>query len=104
MQRSELYEFIRDLQKRDRFLMKIADETDKYHRCLKKLGSSCAVHLSGEFRYEITMDSLLSVAAYLEDQPIHVRDYILNGLLLDPLGERSDEVNDLLEELTAPEG
>lgn len=104
MNRSELSEFLSDREKRDGFLKKIENETDEYRICLRKTGSSCPIHLSEDVLYEITMPKLSDVVAFLEGQPAHVGDYVLNGLLLDPFAKRSDEVNDRLEELTAPDG
>jgi hypothetical protein len=104
MNRSELSEFLSDPQKHGSFVKKIENETDEYRLCLRKAGSSCQIVLCEDVHYEIRMLALSNVVAFLEGQPSHVRDYVLNGILLDPLAERDDEVNDLLEELTAPEG
>lgn len=104
MLRSDLSEFLNDHHKRTDFIMRIRRETDEYGACLKRSGSTCPIYVDGTTSYEITESALASVVAFLADQPDHVRDYILHALLMDPLANRSDQVLELLEELTAPEG
>ena len=84
--------------------MKIRRETDEYRVCLKRPGSSRSIHVDGITFYEFRGSALASVVAFLADQPDHVRDYILNALLMNPMATRRDQVIELLEKLTAPEG
>lgn len=104
MQRADLRNFVLEAQSREKFLQKIAPETDEYRRQLGKLGSACPIHLIGPETYRVSYKDVQDVVRFLKRYPEHVVDYVLTAILLDDAAKKDEDVVDLLEDLTAPEG
>ncbi|MBY0303582.1 MAG: hypothetical protein K2W86_00330 [Sphingomonas sp.] len=98
----DLKEFIFVPTYRDIFIEGINGEVEKYEKCLKKGGASCPVELKGDDKFRVYEYNVVDIEKYLTERCSEAaRDYVLTAVQLSENIIKTDDVFDLIDELTS---